>query len=55
MDEKNYQAIVTHFGDLGGLKQLTGFAIQRFVEKVLLRLLLPRGIIKIQNIKEVGI
>ena len=34
MDEKNYQAIVTHFGDLGGLKQLTGFAIQRFVEKV---------------------
>lgn len=22
LDEKNYQAIVTHFGDLGGLKQL---------------------------------
>ena len=22
LEEKNYQAIVTHFGDLGGLKQL---------------------------------
>ena len=29
LDEKNYQAIVTHFGDLGGLKQLPGLAIQR--------------------------
>ena len=31
--EKDYQAIVTHFGDLGGLKQLTGLAIQRIMEK----------------------
>lgn len=31
--EKNYQAIVTHFGDLGGLKQLPGLAIQRLMEK----------------------
>ena len=33
LDEKNYQAIVTHFGDLGGLKQLPGLAIQRLMEK----------------------
>ncbi len=31
--EKNYQAIVTHFGDLGALKQLPGLAIQRLMEK----------------------
>lgn len=31
--EKNYQAIVTHFGDLGSLKQLPGLAIQRLEEK----------------------
>jgi len=31
--EKNYQAIVTHFGDLGSLKQLPGLAIQRLMEK----------------------
>ena len=33
LQEKNYQAIVTHFGDLGGLKQLPGLAIQRLMEK----------------------
>ena len=33
LDEKNYQAIVTHFGDLGALKQLPGLAIQRLEEK----------------------
>lgn len=33
LTEKNYQAIVTHFGDLGGLKQLPGLAIQRLMEK----------------------
>ena len=32
-EEKNYQAIVTHFGDLGALKQLPGLAIQRLMEK----------------------
>ena len=26
LDENNYQAVVTHFGDLGGLKQLPGLA-----------------------------
>ncbi|MGO5051727.1 L-arabinose isomerase [Lachnospiraceae bacterium LCP25S3_G4] len=31
--EKNYQAIVTHFGDLGSLQQLPGLAIQRLMEK----------------------
>ncbi len=31
LEEKNYQAIVTHFGDLGGLKQLPGLAIQRLM------------------------
>lgn len=33
MEEKNYQAIVTHFGDLGCLQQLPGLAIQRLMEK----------------------
>ena len=33
LEEKNYQAIVTHFGDLGNLKQLPGLAIQRLMEK----------------------
>jgi len=33
LEEKNYQAIVTHFGDLGGMKQLPGLAIQRLMEK----------------------
>ncbi|MDO5390970.1 MAG: L-arabinose isomerase [Eubacteriales bacterium] len=33
LEEKNYQAIVTHFGDLGSLKQLPGLAIQRLMEK----------------------
>jgi len=31
--EKDYQAIVTHFGDLGSLTQLPGLAIQRLMEK----------------------
>lgn len=33
LTENNYHAIVTHFGDLGGLKQLPGLAIQRLMEK----------------------
>lgn len=33
LEEKNYQAIVTHFGDLGALKQLPGLVIQRLMEK----------------------
>ncbi len=33
LEEKNYQAIVTHFGDLGGFQQLPGLAIQRLMEK----------------------
>ena len=33
LEEKNYQAIVTHFGDLGSLKQLPGLAIQRLMEE----------------------
>ena len=33
LKEKNYHAIVTHFGDLGELKQLPGLAIQRLMEK----------------------
>ena len=33
LTDKNYHAIVTHFGDLGGLKQLPGLAIQRLMEK----------------------
>ena len=32
LDENNYQAVVTHFGDLGGLKQLPGLAMQRLME-----------------------
>ncbi|NDL68045.1 L-arabinose isomerase [Anaerotalea alkaliphila] len=33
LTEKNYQAVVTHFGDLGHLEQLPGLAIQRLMEK----------------------
>lgn len=33
LEEKNYQAVVTHFGDLGSLEQLPGLAIQRLMEK----------------------
>ena len=33
LEEKNYQAIVTHFADLGNLQQLPGLAIQRLMEK----------------------
>ncbi len=33
LKEKNYQAVVTHFGDLGALRQLPGLAIQRLMEK----------------------
>lgn len=33
LEEKNYHALVTHFGDLGSLKQLPGLAIQRLMEK----------------------
>lgn len=33
LEEKNYQAIVTHFEDLGSLQQLPGLAIQRLMEK----------------------
>ncbi len=33
LEERNYQAIVTHFGDLGSLQQLPGLAIQRLMEK----------------------
>ena len=33
LEEKNYQAIVTHFGDWGSLQQLPGLAIQRLMEK----------------------
>jgi L-arabinose isomerase len=33
LEERNYHAIVTHFGMLGGLKQLPGLAIQRLMEK----------------------
>lgn len=33
LQENNYHAIVTHFGDLGNLKQLPGLAIQRLMEK----------------------
>ena len=32
LEEKNYQALVTHFGDLGGMKQLPGLAIQRLMQ-----------------------
>ena len=33
LKEKNYQAVVTHFDDLGGLLQRPGLAIQRLEEK----------------------
>ncbi len=33
LTEKNYQALVTHFGDLGALQQLPGLAVQRLMEK----------------------
>ena len=33
LEEKNYQAVVTHFGDLGALQQLPGLAMQRLMEK----------------------
>ncbi len=33
LEEHNYHAVVTHFGMLGGLKQLPGLAIQRLMEK----------------------
>ena len=33
LTEGNYQAFVTHFGMLGGLKQLPGLAVQRLMEK----------------------
>lgn len=35
LEEKNYQAIVTHIGDLGSLKQLPRLAIQRLMEKAM--------------------
>ena len=45
--EKDYQAIVTHFGDLGGLKQLPGLAIQRLMEiRRLLRLISVSEVIR---------
>lgn len=33
LEDGNYHAIVTHFGMLGGLKQLPGLAIQRLMEQ----------------------
>lgn len=33
LEERDYHAIVTHFGMLGGLKQLPGLAIQHLMEK----------------------
>ena len=33
LTENDYHAVVTHFGMLGGLKQLPGLAIQRLMEK----------------------
>jgi L-arabinose isomerase len=33
LTDNDYQAVVTHFGMLGGLKQLPGLAIQRLMEK----------------------
>lgn len=33
LKERDYHAVVTHFGMLGGLKQLPGLAIQRLMEK----------------------
>ena len=33
LEDGDYHAIVTHFGDLGSLKQLPGLAIQRLMQK----------------------
>ncbi len=33
LEERDYHAVVTHFGMLGGLRQLPGLAIQRLMEK----------------------
>lgn len=33
LEDNNYHAFVTHFGMLGGLKQLPGLAVQRLMEK----------------------
>ena len=33
LTERDYHAIVTHFGDLGNMQQLPGLAIQRLMEK----------------------
>ena len=33
LEERDYHAVVTHFGMLGGLKQLPGLAIQRLMEQ----------------------
>jgi L-arabinose isomerase len=33
LSERKYNAVVTHFGDLGGLRQLPGLAMQRLMEK----------------------
>ncbi len=33
LTERDYHAVVTHFGDLGALKQLPGLAIQRLLER----------------------
>ena len=33
LKEHNYQAVVTHFGDLGGFRQLPGLAMQRLMAK----------------------
>ena len=33
LDERGYDAVVTHFGSLGALQQLPGLAIQRLMEK----------------------
>lgn len=33
LTERDYHAVVTHFGDLGSMKQLPGLAIQRLMEK----------------------
>ena len=33
LDDGNYHAVVTHFGMLGGMKQLPGLAIQRLMEQ----------------------
>ena len=33
LKDNNYQAVVTHFDDLGGLKQLPGLSMQRLMQK----------------------